>query len=76
MFVAELDIVFDSQFDSDTETLQHKLADVGGTSKGLLDTEWTLADNPGRASIRLKIRYLNGCVGSIPAPGTNISGTT
>jgi hypothetical protein len=44
-------------------------------SEGKLATEWTLADGLGHTSIRLNIRYLNGCVGSTPASGTKFLGT-
>ena len=43
--------------------------------KGITEARWTSVDVGELVYTRLKIRYLCGCVGSSPSPGTNFVGT-
>ena len=44
-----------------------------GIVMGRIEAIWTSVDVGEQVYTRLKIRYLCGCVGSSPSPGTNYS---
>ena len=67
--------LFDSQFDSHAETQPKNPVDVSGMEWGDSGMGWTFMDTHKHGSRGLKIRYLCGCVGSSPSPGTNFLGT-